>query len=202
MWRTRKRFLSRAFAQGGDSSCKKISRRLSAAVVVSSTRNIVGDAHASKWSAAGKLLASGTAMTGIFIDAKVKRVAREAPSIQAVTEVSKENELSDVPYWNQGNAELYSCEALRARFGLRQHPKLKMILHKWWTMLVFSTHASREPISTEVEKQDYCRLLLLIYKALLNPFNQAEAETSAEKDWQADSKGHDVLGSELFMDAM
>ena len=76
------------------------------------------------------------------------------------------------------------------------------MLQRWWEMVLRSIQAGGDPSAAELEKDDYCRLLCLIYKALLKPYNAKEAWGNAEEDWAEDCKGRRTMDRGLFMDAM
>ena len=165
----------------------------------------ISKAHASKWAVAGKLWDSRERRVN---DAQVFKASARRASLQAerahayVKQVEDERQLSEVPYWNQGNADLYTDEALHARYMLRHHPAVEAVLQLWWSMVLRSVQAGGDPASALLEKRDYCTLLCMIYKALLKPYNQEDAYQAAEEDWANDCKGHQTMHAELFMDAM
>ncbi|KAL1496583.1 hypothetical protein AB1Y20_014188 [Prymnesium parvum] len=167
--------------------------------------NLAGLANANKWSMAGRSTGSGATLNGTAISTRAKGGSREllTGSGTTVTEVGDPDALAEVPYWNQGNAELYTDEALRARHTLRRHPRIQEKLGQWWTMLLRSSQGSNgAKLKDSVGKKDYCWLLCLLYKALLDPFDLDEARESAEEDWEQDTRGHPAMTRHLFMDAM
>eukprot|EP00959_Pyramimonas_sp_CCMP1952_P440866 9230131-Pyramimonas_sp.AAC.1 len=89
---------------------------------------------------------------------------------------------------------MYTDEALEQRRQLRNHPKVKAAVCKWWPVLPKSFG--------NVSKHTYIQLSMVLGKALLPNFNSGEVFTAAEEDWQQDSHGRSSLNEPLVSDAM
>ena len=162
----------------------------------------ISRAHVSKWAAAGRAWDARQRLADDYHDAQVRKARASVDYSRSVHEVESRKALSDVPYWNQGNADFYTESALSERFSLRQHPRVVGMLHQWWAMVLRSIQAGGDPSAAELEKTDYCKLLCRIYKALLKPYNAKDAREAAEEDWEEDAQGRRTMNRELFMEAL
>lgn len=144
-------------------------------------RLAVSQAHVSKWVDAGKYWSASQRLVDDLERAKVHRASVVSANADSIKEVSHFRELAEVPYWNQGNADLYTDDALHQRFKLRRHSRVVGILEQWWAMILRSVQAvTGDPSTVVLDKHNYCKLLCIIYKALLKPYNAREAWESAQ----------------------
>ena len=101
-------------------------------------------------------------------------------------------------------SEQYSPESLQRRYQLRQHPDVVRALQDWWSAAQSSVQGGGGD-SCEVEhltRDDYVRLCMLVYQAVLENYDEDEARSAAEADWEHDTRGAAELGCDLFMDAL
>ena len=102
-------------------------------------------------------------------------------------------------------SEQYSPESLQRRYQLRQHPDVVRALQDWWSAALSSVQGGGGGGGGEAEhlsRDDYVRLCMLVYQAVLEDNDEEEARASAEGDWEHDTRGAAELGREPFMDAL
>ena len=129
-------------------------------------------------------------------DAVKEQTLKRAENAGVVTDEAK---FADVPVWVRGDIELYDRENLSKRELIKSHAITKSLIDKWWKLMVRKPNGS---YASTIDRVHYIELNMRLYKALVDPFVQAEALDSAEKDWKEDSKGHDVLNYDLFFNSI
>ena len=102
---------------------------------------------------------------------------------------------SDTPYYLQGNPEMETPAALKARHQLRRSRLIQFEIAKYW-----SVYAKNK--KGEVEKAEYCKMHARITKALIPSFSDSEAAAVAEEDWSSDSRGRTAMDYPTFYDAI
>lgn len=118
---------------------------------------------------------------------------------QAITEAG------ELPYWQQGDATMYSPQKLEERYRLRRRPEMLEELHLYWTTMLRSAFFSKVvDLESVIDKTDYVRFVRKLYKVMAPPesFDDIEATTRARADWERDSKGEGILTRKHFGDAM
>ena len=109
--------------------------------------------------------------------------------------VENEHDLEELPFWKQGDLELNSEEAMRAREALRTHPLVLEVLEAFWDLMVRMGECPNG-IATEL----YTR----IFKVLMPPseWDPAEAATAVNDDYMNDCDGHQGLTHDNFADGL
>ena len=115
-----------------------------------------------------------------------------------------------VPMHLQGDLEMYSAFHLNARAKLRKDPQVIAALDQWWEVVVNSLVASGQmvdrdgdgTVDAEIDKREYVRISRCLFKALMPEWDEEEAQSSAEDDWDSDSKGAATLGRRDFLDSI
>ena len=98
-------------------------------------------------------------------------------------------------------SEQYSPESLQRRYQLRQHPDVVRALQDWWSAAQSSSVQGGGGDSS-LSRDDYVRLCMRVYQAVLKNYDEDEARESAEADWEHDTRGVAELGCDPFMDAL
>lgn len=79
------------------------------------------------------------------------------------------------------------------------------MLNLWWTTAVRSMHFSgRDAAECELtmSEEEYVKVSMKIYRAMIEPWDEVEAEANARQEWADDTRGLDVLPAEFFKDAI
>ena len=63
---------------------------------------------------------------------QAKHAADGVDTSSSVLEVEHPKHLEKVPYWQQGDAGMYTLDVLKVRKQLRHHPLIVNELQKWW----------------------------------------------------------------------
>ena len=164
-----------------------------------------------KWKQLQSLVGTRAAIGGVQQIARAHDMARRAQltaqQAGAVLEVEYAYQASEllgaVPYWQQGDMELYTEDNLERRLRLRSDEAVLEVLQDWWSTAQRSMR-SENPWNkgTGLGREDYVRICVKIYKAMIKEFDEGEALECAQDDWCNDSKGEEELTRERFMDAM
>ncbi|KAL3923154.1 MAG: hypothetical protein SGPRY_004310 [Prymnesium sp.] len=93
-------------------------------------------------------------------------------------------------------------EYQKQRWQLRQDPKVKAVLEKWWAAALRSRVSPEAPHDEFLRKEDYLNISRCMYKALIQACDEAHALAEAEYDWENDSQGEGVLGKDRFLGAV
>ena len=115
-------------------------------------------------------------------------MAREAGKINLTVE--SEAALKQLRLWEQGDEELYTREALEARFSNRTDKQVWKYLNVWWET---SLHHAGLRVDQEMPKQTYVDLYTRLCKALLEEdedFDEPEAIRLTEEAWLEETRGH------------
>ena len=122
-----------------------------------------------------------------------------ASEANVVTEVDSEAAAAEIPLWQQGNKDLYTEEALKARANCRSHKDVLEVLQAWWEMV---QRSHLPPEEYMLGKDGYCDVMLRIYKTMMEEFDADEARECAEEDWEMDRQGQNSLTRTMFCDSM
>ena len=99
------------------------------------------------------------------------------------------------------HASLHTPAALRARAALRHNRRVEEVLDLWWSTAVRSMLASGKEAHAMCE-DEYVKISTKIYRAMIVPYDEAEATQNAHHEWQLDTKGETELPCESFKDAI
>ena len=97
------------------------------------------------------------------------------------------------PYWQQGNTDLESPEALAMRAALRQDARVQRELGRFW-----SVHSKLA--DGTISKDEYLKARVKIALALIPDMTPEEARAAGEEDWVADAKGAARMSAEQLHD--
>ena len=159
----------------------------------------------SKWKGLGAFFVrTGAARMSICLgqDLHAKRSADEAHrNVNGAVLTVEEGKEKSVPFWQQGDLDMYTEANLAKRYKLRHSPEVLEVLQMWWACAQRSMQSEKLE-GTVLARDDYVRICTKIYKAMIDNFDAAEAAEAAEQDWLQDSKGETELSRESFLDAM
>ena len=156
--------------------------------------------HSGLWTQGGGQSALGSLLMASSVK-KAEALAQHAfASGKIVTEVSAD--ASAVEFWRQGDASLSTAEALRQRFALRTEPRVVGALQHFWEAALRSIQSSGDVSAHTLSFEGYSKLLLRVYRVLMEEWDAEDADQCIQDDWKNDAKGRDELGREGFMDAL
>ena len=159
----------------------------------------------SKWKGLGAFfLRTGSQRMSICLgqDLQAKRSADEAQhNANGAVLMVEEGQEKSVPFWQQGDLDMYTEANLAKRYKLRHSPEVLEVLQLWWACAQRSMQSEKLQV-TALARDDYVRLCTKIYKAMIESFDEAEAAECSEEDWLQDSQGEAELSRERFLDAM
>ena len=164
-----------------------------------------------KWKQLQSLVGTRAAIGAVQQLAKAHNMARgvqrTAQAAGAVLEVEYAFHAGDlqgaVPYWQQGDMELHTEDNLERRAQLRSDKAVLEVLQDWWLTAQHSMRSENQwSKGTTLGRDDYVRICVKIYKAMIQDYDEAEALECAQDDWRNDCKGEEELSRERFMDAM
>ena len=122
---------------------------------------------------------------------------------------AEERPASAASLWS--HASLHTPAALRARAALRHHRRVLEQLDLWWSTAVRSMEACGRGTGSEnalaMCEEEYVKVSKKIYRAMIEPYDDAEATANALREWADDAKpGADgdarSLPAESFKDAI
>ena len=127
-------------------------------------------------------------------------------------ELSSVDDLKAVKFSQQGDASMYTAEAMDQRFRNRTNPRIVETINQlWWRAanvedLVYDPDASlKQSESWKISKTEYIHMATRQIKALLEEgeeWDPVEAEKIAEEAWKEDSRGKDYLSKTRFVDSI
>lgn len=95
----------------------------------------------------------------------------------------------------QGDATFDLPEMRRKRQALREDPMVAEALNEWWIVTDSDGNG-------EIDRDEYMELGKALYRVMIADGNEAAAAKSAANDWEEDSKGREVMDSEMFKSAI
>ena len=134
---------------------------------------------------------------------KSKRRAEGVSTTGFVGEVEDASQLEGVKLWEQGDATMYSQEALDERYQLRHVPEVRQMLLAWWGSVQELLEASGLETNRLYERE-YKIVFGKIYKLMMpaEDYDVAEARAAVHDDWYTDSAGVGYLTRESFCEAI
>ncbi|KAG2427452.1 hypothetical protein HXX76_012388 [Chlamydomonas incerta] len=178
--------------------------------------SVANQVVAKKWKEVGNLLkktAGGVSRIRALVE-KDKRsylaAANEALRLAAVgvldvkLTVRSEKELEHLSYLRQGDASLYTTEALNARMAVKSQTDFRECVREWWKWLPLVTLPLDQRITDDeklmptdmrgMTKPVYCAMAQIIQRALLPRFGlKPNPAYEPEEDWAFDCKGRRFL---------
>lgn len=185
-------------------SVKNVDRELGGQQLRSAAEEIEARKRKRKLKQLAMLLRDGGmhALNTTLSDARATATARREGEVSGVVmEVVDSSSLDAVPYWRQGDANMLTVEALKARAQIRYHNDVDEELQRWWQCSLTSMKEERRAHGI-LSKEDYVVLSLKLNKCMVPQFDEAEARAAAEVDWVNDSKGEAHLTRATFMDCV
>ena len=76
-----------------------------------------------------------------------------------VTEVEDQSDLAKLAIWQQGDASLYTAEALQARADTRHHKDVLEVLHIWWQAAQRSLQSGGDESASVLGKAQYVDMM-------------------------------------------
>ena len=97
-----------------------------------------------------------------------------------------------------------SASGVQARLNLRSHVQVKGALDVWWSAAVRSIELESGPIvgQPKLRRERYIAIIKKVFKAMSAEYDEAEATSIAESEWESDRRGKDYLDAELFADGI
>ena len=134
--------------------------------------------------------------------AALERVQQAMSSGHVVVEVTSSEHAERVAFWQQGNLELNSAEALSERLTLRNHPSICEQLHEIWLTTLRSVRSGGSDV-TVLNFEGYSVLFSRVYRVLMEDWDPKDAAEAIAEDWNNDRKGANTisrvgLGDSLF----
>lgn len=83
----------------------------------------------------------------------------------------------------------------------RQHERVLKSLDDWWTMMEQELVASGK-MEEGLDVDDYLKIFKLVYKALVQHYDDEEATQAVLADWRIDARGEDRLPASKLRDAV
>ena len=136
----------------------------------------------SKWKGLGAFFVrTGAARMSICLgqDLHAKRSADEAQrNVNGSVLTVEEGQEKSVPFWQQGDLDMYTEANLAKRYKLRHSPEVLEVLQMWWACAQRSMQSEKLQ-GTALARDDYVRICTKIYKAMIDNFDEAEALMTA-----------------------
>ena len=98
----------------------------------------------------------------------------------------------------QGNLDMLRTEALEKREELKSDDEIQGVIRTWWESIE-NKMVTRLGQAT-ITKDQYMFLCLSLHHSLAPEDTEEEMLEAAERDWEVDSKGNDVMDYNLFYD--
>ena len=155
------------------------------------------------------------AQQSAFLDAQTRSAAfLDAASVEtaAFQERAKEanislgrcssRELLKRPYWQQGSERFDDPANKAAREALRKHPRVLEALETWWSTAERNAAPEERSADGGLLEAPYRTLSKMIYKAMIERWDEPAANKSATEDWECDAKGGTSLDRGAFADSL
>ena len=116
-----------------------------------------------------------------------------------------------IPLWQQGDTSMCGTFKLGTRAKLRTNPLIIAAIDAWWEVVLASLQAqgqlgaevtATDRLQATVDKAEYVRIGRCLFKALMPVWDEAEAQLSAEDDWEQDAKGKPAIDRRSFGESM
>ena len=127
-----------------------------------------------------------------------------AARMTSVMEVTNSDDLERIGFEKQADVDLSSEERLRARFDLRNDPRVKEVLDAFWVSMKKTPDAtimldggdaeSTADDDIAISWTGYYALFIRAYKLLLEEFDEEQAYEDILEDWDDDAAGEGGTG--------
>ena len=155
------------------------------------------------------------AQQSAFLDAQTRAAAfKDAASVETAEFQARAKEehislgrcsspeLRKRPYWQQGSERFDDPANKAAREALRQHPRVLEALETWWSTAAREAAPEERDADGGLLEALYRTLSKMIYKAMIEQWDEAAADKSATDDWERDAKGGTSLDRGAFTDSL
>jgi hypothetical protein len=88
-----------------------------------------------------------------------------------------DEKLNEVPFWDQGNLDHYTMEALAIRRAIRNDNRVKAQIARFWSIIDFAKTEDNQSIN----KESYSKLMSRFYKCLVDSMTEQEAVALVEE---------------------
>jgi hypothetical protein len=171
------------------------------------TPTVSPDAGGKRWYGMRTARQATVNLTAELDTVRAMRAAAEELADGVVMVVEDQTCLSGLSRYNQADATMHTLEAWEKRFALRRTPEVRESLHAWWmTALRTVRNETAEGELPELRKASYVKIYKLLFRALAQAegeeYDEDEAISCAEEDWQSDSRDGVTMPRELFMDSL
>eukprot|EP00325_Prymnesiales_sp_UTEX-LB-985_P005232 CAMPEP_0174699598 /NCGR_PEP_ID=MMETSP1094-20130205/4830_1 /TAXON_ID=156173 /ORGANISM="Chrysochromulina brevifilum, Strain UTEX LB 985" /LENGTH=784 /DNA_ID=CAMNT_0015896965 /DNA_START=84 /DNA_END=2440 /DNA_ORIENTATION=+ len=150
----------------------------------------------------GSVVKGQSAFLTTLMRVRMARRTKLPGRADSVLEVETEAAMTAIPIWQQGDAQLYTAEALQARASCRQHADVVSVLHVWWQTAQRSLQSGGDSHASTLGEDRYVHMLVKIYKTMIEAYDEAEARECAADDWERDRQGHETINRIHFCDAL
>lgn len=93
--------------------------------------------------------------------------------------------------WQLGDATFDTPEMKQKRAALRDDPAVAAVLDEWWD----TTDVDGNGV---IDRYEYTTLGIVLYRVIIGDGDEKAAKESAEKDWEEDRKGKEVMDGDHF----
>eukprot|EP00761_Pharyngomonas_kirbyi_P006619 gb/GECH01006627.1/.p1 GENE.gb/GECH01006627.1/~~gb/GECH01006627.1/.p1 ORF type:complete len:775 (+),score=183.11 gb/GECH01006627.1/:1-2325(+) len=105
------------------------------------------------------------------------RIDKMTQEQKIITQTEDKNEIDDVPYHRQGNANMYDPENIITRIKNRQDSRMNKALERWWSSL-------KKNKNNTVSKSTFISLAATLACLLLPHTSYSDAINIAEQEWE------------------
>ena len=156
------------------------------------------------WSSVNRALAAKMSVGAALESARIARTIELGRALRdrAVLEVENESAKSELPFWKQGDDEVYTATAVSSRMALRRRPCVVDALETWWAAAQRTVSQGKtEMLCTSVSMHEYVRIFSLLFCDLTGG-DEEEAHELVLEDWRRDAAGCEAMSREMFLDAV
>ena len=146
--------------------------------------------HATKW-----MRVSAAAHLGLATNVRVPKSRSVSGSTIGASDTTQ------LPYWMQADEALNTKAAWGQRAKLRRHPEVVAKLDVWWQCALRSVQ-SGDAGCTTLDQQQYVRLSRLLHKAMIQVWDEEDAQACALQDWGTDAAGRTSIDEKRFHDCI
>ncbi|GAB5369927.1 hypothetical protein AAMO2058_001448200 [Amorphochlora amoebiformis] len=132
----------------------------------------------------------GTFVSSVPIILSGRSGNSSARGLEYMDELYDEN-----PFFKQGDPSMYTLENIQRRKALKNEPKIKLGIEKFWKLLEIDSN-------NRLTKRGYKDLMIRICKVLRPSFDQESALEEIDVDFERDAKGASSLSYSFFYDSM
>ena len=138
----------------------------------------------------------------VLVDDRMQNLERPVSAPGVVTFVGSMSELKKLPYWQQGDEEMYTRFHLDARRSNRNKPTVLAALQAFWSSVIYDPaqpHAELHELDQDydgyqvtITRQKYFDIFARISRVLMKG-SAAQAIEEAEAAWEQDTSGDTLI---------